>query len=84
MPVECKHSQVKQTELEIDGALGIESTYVLLVQVEGSEVKLRRSVGLKKDEYQLNRKHITWVQSRPPHAGAAASFGSAPWACMRQ
>ena len=29
------------------------------VQTDTAEVKLRRSVGLKKDEYQLNRKHIT-------------------------
>lgn len=29
------------------------------LQVEKEEVRLRRTVGLKKDEYQLNKKKIT-------------------------
>ena len=36
-----------------------------MVQVDGNEVKLRRSIGLKKDEYQLNRKHITYGHGLP-------------------
>lgn len=34
---------------------------MLWLQTDTTEVKLRRSVGLKKDEYQLNRKTITCV-----------------------
>jgi hypothetical protein len=34
-------------------------------QVDRDEVRLRRTVGLKKDEYTLDKKHVTWVaQSR--------------------
>lgn len=31
------------------------------VQVDKEEVRLRRSIGLKKDEYQLNKKHVTYA-----------------------
>ena len=30
-------------------------------QVDREEVRLRRTIGLKKDEYYLDKKHITWV-----------------------
>lgn len=34
-------------------------------QVDKEEVRLRRTVGLKKDEYFLDGKHITWVSDNP-------------------
>jgi structural maintenance of chromosome 3 (chondroitin sulfate proteoglycan 6) len=29
-----------------------------------AEVRLRRSIGMKKDDYYLDRKHVTWVHRR--------------------
>lgn len=29
--------------------------------VDRPEVRLRRSIGMKKDDYYLDKKHITWV-----------------------
>ena len=40
-----------------NGAIGA-SPAVLQAEKEG-EVRLRRTIGLKKDEYYLNKKHVT-------------------------
>lgn len=34
-------------------------------QVDRAEVRLRRSIGMKKDDYYLDRKHTTWVLLLP-------------------
>lgn len=42
-----------------------------LLQVDREEVRLRRTIGLKKDEFSLDRKHITCAQNPwpgPPRA----------------
>ena len=46
--------------------LAIHAAHYLLLsihcmQVDREEVRLRRTIGLKKDEYYLDKKHITWV-----------------------
>lgn len=44
-------------------ALAVELCFVELVQVDKEEVRLRRSIGMRKDEYYLDQKHITSVLS---------------------
>lgn len=39
------------------------SLLLQMLQVDKEEVRLRRTIGLKKDEYFLDGKHITWVSS---------------------
>lgn len=37
-----------------------------MLQVDREEVRLRRTIGLKKDEFTLDRKHITCANLRHP------------------
>lgn len=38
------------------------------LQIDNDEVVLRRTIGVKKDEYFLNRKHVTKVRFAGAHA----------------
>ena len=38
-------------------------------------MRLRRTIGLKKDEYHLDRKHITCAQAPAPMHGTANDVG---------
>jgi len=51
-----------------------------MLQVDREEVRLRRTIGLKKDEYHLDKKHITRAPMLP-RTGWPATSGTRPAAC---
>lgn len=54
--------------------------FFIFSQVDKEEVRLRRTIGLKKDEYFLDGKHITWVLN----VVGEAPFSLIPHGCVYQ